>query len=171
MSRYIISALVSNKSGVLTRVAALFARRGYNIESLSVCATENPDDSRMTIVLNGDEYILSQMQNQMDKLIDVKKIKQVEPDAVCRELMLVKIKTDAMTRSQIFEISQIFRANVVDVSPEATILELTGKSSKLDGFINMLLPYGIMELARTGVTAISRGAACIREEFDYKEKI
>ncbi len=171
MSRYIISALVSNKSGVLTRVAALFARRGYNIESLSVCATENPDDSRMTIVLNGDEYILSQMQKQMDKLIDVKKIKQVEPDAVCRELMLVKIKTDAMTRSQIFEISQIFRANVVDVSPEATILELTGKSSKLDGFINMLLPYGIMELARTGVTAISRGAACIREEFDYKEKI
>ena len=171
MSRYIISALVSNKSGVLTRVDALFARRGYNIESLSVCATENPDDSRMTIVLNGDEYILSQMQKQMDKLIDVKKIKQVEPDAVCRELMLVKIKTDAMTRSQIFEISQIFRANVVDVSPEATILELTGKSSKLDGFINMLLPYGIMELARTGVTAISRGAACIREEFDYKEKI
>lgn len=171
MNRYMISALVSNKSGVLTRVAALFARRGYNIESLSVCATEDAGLSRMTIVLNGDEYILVQMQKQMDKLIDVKKIKQVELDAVCRELMLVKVRTDPKTRSEIFEISQIFRANVVDVSAEALILELTGKSSKLDGFINMLRPYGIMELARTGVTAISRGTVCIRDEADYKEKI
>lgn len=171
MNRYTISALVSNKSGVLTRVAALFARRGYNIESLSVCATEDGAFSRMTIVLNGDEYILGQMMKQMDKLIDVKKIKYVEDDAVCRELLLIKVKTDAGTRSQIFEISQIFRASVVDVSPEATIMELTGKSSKLDGFITMLMPYGVMELARTGVTAISRGAACIKDECDYKEKI
>lgn len=171
MNRYTISALVSNKSGVLTRVAALFARRGYNIESLSVCATENPSLSRMTIVLCGDEYILGQMMKQMDKLIDVKKIKQVEQDAVCRELLLVKVKTDAATRSQIYEISQIFRAKVVDVSPEAIIMELTGKSSKLDGFITMLLPYDVMELARTGVTAISRGSACIKDECDYKEKI
>lgn len=171
MNRYTISALVSNKSGVLTRVAALFARRGYNIESLSVCATENPSLSRMTIVLCGDEYILGQMMKQMDKLIDVKKIKQVEQDAVCRELLLVKVKTDAATRSQIYEISQIFRAKVVDVSPEAIIMELTGKSSKLDGFITMLLPYHVMELARTGVTAISRGSACIKDEYDYKEKI
>ncbi len=171
MNRYTISALVSNKSGVLTRVAALFARRGYNIESLSVCATEDNAFSRMTIVLNGDEYILGQMMKQMDKLIDVKKIKQVEQDAVCRELLLVKVKTNAETRSQIYEISQIFRANVVDVSPEATIMELTGKSTKLDGFITMLMPYGIIELARTGVTAISRGAVCIKDENDYKERI
>lgn len=171
MNRYTISALVSNKSGVLTRVAALFARRGYNIESLSVCATEDNAFSRMTIVLNGDEYILGQMMKQMDKLIDVKKIKQVEQDAVCRELLLVKVKTNAETRSQIYEISQIFRANVVDVSPEATIMELTGKSTKLDGFITMLMPYGIIELARTGVTAISRGAICIKDENDYKERI
>lgn len=171
MNRYTISALVSNKSGVLTRVAALFARRGYNIESLSVCKTEDDAFSRMTIVLNGDEYILGQMMKQMDKLIDVQKIKRVEEDAVCRELMLVKVKTNASTRSQIFEISQIFRANVVDVTPEATILEITGKPVKLDGFVNMLLPYGIIELARTGVTAISRGTACIKDEADYKEKI
>ena len=171
MNQYTISALVSNKSGVLTRVAALFARRGYNIESLSVCKTEDDAFSRMTIVLNGDEYILGQMMKQMDKLIDVKKIKRVEEDAVSRELMLVKVKTDASTRSQIFEISQIFRANVVDVTPDATILEITGKPIKLDGFANMLLPYGIIELARTGVTAISRGTACIKDEADYKEKI
>ncbi len=171
MNQYTISALVSNKSGVLTRVAALFARRGYNIESLSVCKTDDDAFSRMTIVLNGDEYILGQMMKQMDKLIDVQKIKRMEEDAVCRELMLVKVKTNASTRSQIFEISQIFRANVVDVTPEATILEITGKPVKLDGFVNMLLPYGIIELARTGVTAISRGTACIKDEADYKEKI
>ena len=129
MNQYTISALVSNKSGVLVRVAALFARRGYNIESLSVCKTENDALSRMTIVLNGDDYILGQMMKQMDKLVDVKKIQQVEESAVCRELLLAKVKTDAATRSQILEISQIFRAKVVDVSPEATILELTGKSS------------------------------------------
>ena len=170
-TKYTISALVANKSGVLTRVAALFARRGYNIESLSVCATENDEFSRMTIVLKGDAYILAQMMKQMDKLIDVKKIKCVEDEAVLRELMLVKVKTNAETRTQIFEISQIFRANVVDASPEATVLELTGKPSKLDGFVNMLLPYGIMELARTGVTAISRGNTCIGDETDYKEKV
>ena len=171
MNQYTISALVSNKSGVLVRVAALFARRGYNIESLSVCKTENDALSRMTIVLNGDDYILGQMMKQMDKLVDVKKIQQVEESAVCRELLLAKVKTDAATRSQILEISQIFRAKVVDVSPEATILELTGKSSKLDGFVTMLMPYGVMELARTGVTAIGRGKACIKDETDYKEKV
>ncbi len=171
MNHYTISALVANKSGVLTRVSALFARRGYNIDSLSVCATEDPAFSRMTIVLNGDEYILSQMMKQMDKLIDVKKIKRVEHEAVSRELLLVKVKTDAKTRSQLFELSQIFRANIVDVSPDALIMELTGKPVKLDGFVNMLMPYDIMELARTGVTAISRGNACIKDEADYKEKI
>ena len=171
MNQYTISALVSNKSGVLTRVASLFARRGYNIEALSVCKTEDATLSRMTIVLNGDEYILTQMMKQMDKLIDVKKIKRMEDDAVYRELLLVKIRTDAVKRSEIFEISQIFRAKVVDVSPEATILELTGKPSKLDGFVAMMLPYGIIELARTGVTAISRGTQCIKDVADYKEKI
>ena len=171
MNRYTISALVSNKSGVLTRVAALFARRGYNIESLSACKTEDDSLSRMTIVLCGDDYILSQMMKQMDKLIDVKKIQRMPEEAVSRELLLVKIKSDEKTRTQIFEISQIFRASVVDVSPEATILELTGKPAKLDGFVTMLMPYGIMELARTGITSISRGNDCIRNNADYKEKI
>ncbi|MBO5045564.1 MAG: acetolactate synthase small subunit [Clostridia bacterium] len=171
MNHYTISALVSNKSGVLTRVSALFARRGYNIDSLSVCATEDEAYSRMTIVLNGDDYILGQMMKQMDKLIDVKKIQYVKDDAVFRELLLIKVKTDSTTRSEIHELSQIFRANIVDVSNEATILELTGKPIKLDGFVNMLRPYGILELARTGVTAISRGTACIKDLADYKELI
>ena len=171
MNRYTISALVTNKSGVLVRVAALIARRGYNIESLSVCKTEDEELSRMTIVLKGDDYILGQMMKQMDKLIDVKKIKRVEEDAVSRELLLIKVRTDAGTRSQVLEISQIFRAKVVDASPEATILELTGKPAKLDGFVTMLMPYGVMELARTGVTSISRGKTTIQDETDYKERI
>ncbi len=169
--KYIISALAANKSGVLTRVAALFGRRGYNIESLSACATETAEFSRMTIVLDGDDYVLGQMMKQMDKLIDVKKIRRVDEDAVLRELLLIKVRTNAATRSEVFEISQIFRANVVDASPEATVLELTGKPTKLDGFVNMLLPYGVMELARTGVTAISRGKTRLLDEEDYKEKI
>ena len=164
MNHYTISALVANKSGVLTRVSALFARRGYNIDSLSVCATEDPAFSRMTIVLNGDEYILGQMMKQMDKLYDVKKIVRVEDDSVSRELLIVKVRADQKSRSQILEICQIFRSNVVDASPESLILELTGKSVKLDGFINMLLPHGIVELARTGVTAISRGKEHIKEK-------
>ena len=168
MNQYTISALVSNKSGVLTRVAALFARRGYNIHSLSVCTTEDPALSRMTIVLNGDEYILSQMMKQMDKLIDVKKIKRVEEGAVYRELLLAKVKTDASTRSAVIELCQIFRANVIDISPETLVLELTGKPVKLDGFVNMLLPYGIVELARPGVTAIAPAKRCIKDEADYK---
>lgn len=171
MNQYTIAALASNKSGVLTRITSMFARRGYNIESISACKTEDPTLSRLTIVLNGDDYILSQMIKQMDKLIDVKKIKRVEEDAVYRELLLAKVKTDASKRSEIFELCQIFRANIVDVSPDTTMLELSGKPAKLDGFVNMLMPYGIIELARTGVTAISRGLVCIRDEADYKEKI
>ena len=164
MERYTIGALVSNKSGVLTRVAALFSRRGYNIESLCVCSTEDESLSRMTIVLNGDEYILGQMIKQMDKLVDVKKIVRVEEDSVCRELLVVKVRADGKTRTQVLEICSIFRANVVDASPETLILELTGKTNKIDGFINMLMPHGIIELARTGVTAISRGKEHILEK-------
>lgn len=163
MQRYTISALVYNRSGVLVRVAAMFARRGYNIESLCVCKTEDDSLSRMTIVLNGDEYILGQMMKQMQKLYDVQKIVQVDDDSVSRELLLVKVNTKADTRSQVFEICQIFRANVIDASPETAVLELTGGTKKLDGFINMLRPYGIVELARTGVTSIARGARSIKD--------
>ncbi len=171
MNKYTISALVSNKSGVLTRVSALFSRRGYNIDSLSVCATEDESLSRMTIVLNGDDYILEQLIKQMDKLIDVKKIMHVSGDAVFRELLLAKVTAEGAKRTEIFELCQIFRAKMIDCSPKTAVLELTGKPEKIDGFINMLRPYGILELARTGITAISRGDSCIKDEADYKEKI
>lgn len=172
MNHYTISALVSNKSGVLTRISGLFARRGYNIDSLSVCATEDPAISRMTIVLNGDEYILEQLTRQLDKLIDVKKIMHVaENQALFRELLLVKVNAPSEKRSEIYEICQIFRAKVDDLYPTSMVVELTGESKKLDGFINMIQEYGILEMARTGVTAISRGNICIKDLKDYNDSI
>lgn len=129
MNHYTISALVSNKSGVLTRISGLFARRGYNIDSLSVCATEDPAISRMTIVLNGDEYILEQLTRQLDKLIDVKKIMHVaENQALFRELLLVKVNAPSEKRSEIYEICQIFRAKVDDLYPTSMVMELTGEA-------------------------------------------
>ncbi len=170
--QYTISALVSNKSGVLMRVSSLFSRRAYNIDSLSVCATEDPTLSRMTIVLNGDDYMLEQMMKQMDKLIDVKKIIHVEAkNAIFRELLLIKVNAPAEKRAEIYQICQIFRAKVDDLYPTSMVIELTGESNKLDGFINMVKDYGILEMARTGVTAISRGDRCIKDMLDYNERI
>lgn len=172
MNSYTISALVANKSGVLTRVSGLFARRGYNIRSLSVCETENPSLSRMTIVLDGDEYILEQLTRQLDKLIDVKKIMHVlEKQAIFRELLLIKLSAPTQKRGEIFEICTIFRAKVVDLYPGSMVIELTGEDGKIDGFINMVKDYGILEMARTGLTAISRGATCIKDVQDYNESI
>ena len=172
MNRYTISALVDNKSGVLTRVAALFARRGYNIESLSVCTTEDPALSRMTIVLCGDDYILGQMMKQMDKLIDVKKITLAdEKDSVFRELLLIKVSAPAEKRSELIEIKEVYKAKIVDLSPKTAILELTGEPNKLDGFIKVIEPYGILEMARTGVTSLSRGEKCLNDLTDYNEMI
>ena len=170
--QYTISALVANKSGVLMRVSSLFSRRAYNIESLSVSGTEDPTLSRMTIVLNGDDYILEQMMKQMDKLLDVKKIVHFkESDAILRELLLIKLNAPAEKRAEIYQICEIFRAKVDDLYPTSMVVELTGESSKLDGFINMVKDYGILEMARTGVTAIFRGNTCIKDMTDYNEKI
>ena len=170
--QYTISALVANKSGVLMRVSSLFSRRAYNIESLSVSGTEDPTLSRMTIVLNGDDYILEQMMKQMDKLLDVKKIVHFkESDAILRELLLIKLNAPAEKRAEIYQICEIFRAKVDDLYPTSMVVELTGESSKLDGFINMVQDYGILEMARTGVTAIFRGNTCIKDMTDYNEKI
>ena len=172
MEKYTITALVANKSGVLTRVSGLFARRGFNIESLCVCATEDKHLSRMTIVLNGDEYILSQMTKQLDKLIDVKKIALAEEaDSIYRELLLMKVSAPAEKRSEIIEIKEIYKAKIVDLSPETLILEITGEPSKLDAFVKVVEPYGILELARTGTIALARGEKCLNDLVDYKESI
>ena len=172
MEKYTITALVANKSGVLTRVSGLFARRGFNIESLCVCATEDPNLSRMTIVLNGDDYILSQMTKQLDKLIDVKKIARAdEADSIYRELLLSKVAAPAEKRSEIIEIKEIYKAKIVDLSPETLILEITGEPSKLDAIVKVIEPYGIIEMARTGVTALARGDKKLNDMVDYNEQI
>ena len=172
MNKYTITALLANKSGVLTRLSGLFARRGFNIDSISACATEDANFSRVTIVFTGDEYTLSQMTKQLDKLIDVKKITLAdEKDSVLRELLLVKVSAPADKRSELIEIKEVYKAKTVDLSPKTAILELTGEPNKLDGFIKVIEPYGILELARTGVTALSRGEKCLNDLVDYNESI
>lgn len=158
MSRRVFSLLVDNTSGVLSRVAGLFSRRGYNIDSLTVGVTADPKYSRMTVVAHGDELILEQIEKQVRKLVDVVDIKTLkEGDAVCRELILLKVRVDASQRRDVVAVADIFRAKIVDVSPVSLIIELTGDQSKLDAFVNLLEGYEILELARTGITGLSRG--------------
>ncbi|KAB1439494.1 acetolactate synthase small subunit [Candidatus Galacturonibacter soehngenii] len=155
----VFSMLVDNTSGVLSRVAGMFSRRGYNIDSLTVGVTADPRFSRMTVVVSGDEPILEQIEKQLRKLEDVLDIKKLEEgDSVCRELILVKVKVGAKDRQSIIAISDIFRAKIVDVATESLIIELTGSQSKLDAFIELLEGYEILELARTGITGLSRGS-------------
>ncbi len=163
MKQRILSILVDNTSGVLSRVAGLFSRRDYNIDSLTVGVTADPRYSRMTVVASGDDLVLEQITRQLEKLVDVIDIKVLRPDlSVNRELILVKIKADAEQRRSILAVSDIFRAKVVDVGQESLIVELTGAQSKLDAFLNLLQGYEILELARTGITGLSRGMDDVR---------
>ena len=172
MKKYTITALLANKSGVLTRLSGLFARRGFNIESICACTTEDENFSRITIVFTGDEHTLSQMTKQLDKLIDVKKITLAEEnESVFRELLLVKVNAPAEKRSELLNIKEIYKAKIVDLSPRTAILELTGEPNKLDGFLQVVEPYGVLEMARTGVTALSRGEKCLNDLVDYNELI
>ncbi|MCP3798096.1 acetolactate synthase small subunit [Allokutzneria sp. A3M-2-11 16] len=162
MSRHTLSVLVENKPGVLARVAGLFSRRGFNIESLAVGPTEHVEVSRMTIVVSVDELPLEQVTKQLNKLVNVIKIVELDPPtAVQRELLLVKVRADATVRSQVLETVQLFRAKVVDVSPEALTVEATGTADKLNALLRMLEPYGIREMVQSGMVAIGRGARSI----------
>ncbi|HET6291496.1 MAG TPA: acetolactate synthase small subunit [Amycolatopsis sp.] len=162
MSVHTLSVLVENKPGVLARVSGLFSRRGFNIESLAVGPTENPEVSRMTIVVAVEELPLEQVTKQLNKLINVIKIVELEKStAVQRELLLVKVRADATVRSQVLETVQLFRAKVVDVSPEALTVEATGTSDKIGALLRMLEPYGIRELVQSGMVAVGRGARSI----------
>jgi acetolactate synthase I/III small subunit len=153
-----LSVLVENSPGVLARVASLFSRRGYNIESLAVGPTENPDFSRMTIVINVEGHALEQVIQQLDKLINVISITELDPVvSVQRELLLVKVATDSSTRSQVLETVQLFRAKVVDVAQDAVTIEATGNSEKITALLNVLAPYGIKELVQSGLVAMARG--------------
>jgi acetolactate synthase-1/3 small subunit len=162
----VIAALVENKPGVLHSVANMFRRRGFNIESITVGRTEQEDLSRMTITVNGDEKTLEQVVKQMNKLIDVVKVARLEPEnIVTRELALVKVNVpDTRNRSDVINCVEVFRGRVVDVSPETLTIEITGTPDKIDAFLNLMKTYGIMELARTGLTALSRGVRSIRIE-------
>jgi acetolactate synthase-1/3 small subunit len=158
IERHTLSVLVEDKPGVLARVASLFSRRGYNIQSLAVGATEQKDMSRMTIVVSVDESPLEQITKQLNKLINVIKIvEQDEDNNVSRELALVKVRADASTRGQVIEAVNLFRAKVVDVSTESLTIEATGTPAKLEAFLRVLEPYGIRELAQSGVVSLSRG--------------
>jgi acetolactate synthase-1/3 small subunit len=153
-----LSVLVEDKPGVLARVASLFSRRGYNIQSLAVGATEQKDMSRMTIVVSVDEHPLEQITKQLNKLINVIKIVEQDDDnSVARELALIKVRADANTRSQVIEAVNLFRAKVVDVSTESLTIEATGTPAKLEAFLRVLEPYGIRELVQSGVVSLSRG--------------
>ena len=159
MRSQVFSLLVDNNSGVLSRISGLFSRRGYSIDSITAGMTADPRFTRITIVSSGDEQILSQIEKQLRKMVDVLDVKKLnEGVSVCRELIMVKIRASAEERQAIVAVTDIFRAKVVDVGPESMIIELTGNQSKLEAFIQLLSNYEILELARTGVTGLSRGS-------------
>ena len=163
MSKHTLSVLVENKPGVLARIAGLFSRRGFNIESLAVGPTENTEVSRMTIVVNVDQSPLEQVTKQLNKLVEVIKIVELDTSAVTRELLLVKVKADADSRGQVLDAVQLFRARVVDVSVDAVTIEVTGNADKLTDFLKVLEPFGIRELVQSGMVAIGRGSRSITE--------
>ncbi len=164
MSKHTLSVLVENKPGVLTRVAGLFSRRGFNIDSLAVGPTEHPEVSRMTIVVSVEQSPLEQVTKQLNKLVEVIKIVELDgAQSVNRELLLVKVKAEAASRSQVLEIVQLFRAKVVDVSTDALTIQIVGNSDKLADFLRMVEPYGVRELVQSGMVAIGRGSRSITE--------
>jgi acetolactate synthase-1/3 small subunit len=164
MSRHTLAVLVENKPGVLARVASLFSRRGFNIDSLAVGPTEHSDVSRMTIVVNCDELPLEQVTKQLNKLINVLKIVELDTaQSIQRELLLVKVKVDATTRSSVLETVELFRAHIVDVGQETLVIEATGTTDKLAALVAALEPFGIRELVQSGLVGVARGPRSMTE--------
>lgn len=158
MRRKVFQLLVDNTSGVLSRISGLFSRRGYNIESITAGVTADPRFSRITIVTSGDDEILDQIEKQVSKLVDVRDVKELEPDSsVYRELALIKVRTDSEQRQGVIAVADIFRAKIIDVASDSLIIELTGNQAKIEAFINLLDGYEILELARTGIAGLGRG--------------
>jgi len=164
MHKHTLSVLVENKPGVLARIAGLFSRRGFNIDSLAVGPTERPDVSRMTVVVDVEEQPLEQVTKQLNKLVEVLKIVELSSSSsVQREILLVKVSADLQTRSHIIETAHLFRAKIVDVAAEAVTIEATGDSDKLEALLRILEPFGIKELVQSGMVAIGRGARSITD--------
>ena len=159
MQKKVFQLLVDNQAGVLSRISGLFSRRGYNIESITAGETSNPKYTRITIVATGDEAILDQIEKQVGKLIDVRKIWELEPaTSVYRELILIKIRATDTQRQAIVSVTDIFRAKIIDVDIDSMIIELTGNQSKIEAFLNLLKGYEILEIARTGLAGLTRGS-------------
>ena len=160
-NKFVIAVYVENKSGVLTRVTAMFTRRGFNIDALTVGETESPEYSRITICMSGDGYAKEQMLNQLRKLLIVKKVEVLDDDTIKRELMLIKVKNDSKNRADIMTAVDVFRASVIDYSTDVMSMEVTGSPSKIDAFVKLMKPYGILEMCRTGIVALDRGESTL----------
>ena len=162
MNKFVIAVYVENKFGVLTRVTSMFTRRGFNISALTVGETESSEYSRITISMEGDGYARNQMINQLRKLHNVKKVELLEPEkSINRELMLIKVKNNPQTRQEILSAANIFRSNIIDYSNESLCIETTGEPSKIDAFIEIMKPFEIIEMCRTGIVALERGSGSI----------
>ncbi len=161
--KFIIAVLVSNISGVLSRVSGMFTRRGFNIDSLTVGETESSAFSRITIAFHGDDYIRDQIVRQLNKLHDVKHVEVLDSsDTVVRELVLIKVRNTPESRQDVMTAVEVFRSKIVDYSPSALCCELTGETSKINAFIELVKPYGIIEMCRTGLVALERGEGCLK---------
>ena len=169
MVKHVLGVLVENQPGVLAKVAGLFSRRGFNIESLAVGTTEDPTISRMTIVVEDDENVIEQVAKQLNKLIDVIRVADIAKDSVARELALIKVHTTPATRNEIIQIVSVFRAQVVDISKDSLIIEITGDQDKVSALQEMLKDFGIKEMVRTGIIAVDRGNRLIKNN-NFKEE-
>ena len=161
MNKFVIAAYVDNKYGVLTRVTSMFTRRGFNIDTLTVGETERSEYSRITISMTGDTYARTQTINQLRKLEVVKKVELLDEDANKRELMLIKVKNESSQRADVMTAVDVFRASVIDYSPEGMCIEVTGNPSKIDAFVKLMEPFGILEMCRTGIVALDRGTTTL----------
>ena len=156
-NKFVIAVYVDNRFGVLTRVTSMFTRRGFNIDALTVGETESPEYSRITISLSGDGYAREQLINQLRKLYNVKKVDVLEDDSIKRELMLIKVKYTSTTRADIIAASEVYRGKVIDYTTDEMCIEVTGDPTKIDAFIALMMPFGIIEMCRTGIVALDRG--------------
>lgn len=164
-NQFVIGAIVSNVSGVLSRVSGMFTRRGFNIDCLTVGETESSNFSRITVAFHGDDDIKERIIKQLEKLHDVKEVEVLEPHkTVIRELLLIKVKNTPSSRQDIMTAAEVFRSKIIDYSPTALICELTGEISKIEAFIELMKPYGILEMCRTGMVAVERGDSCLKTE-------
>ena len=159
--KFVLAVYVDNKAGVLTRVSAMFTRRGFNIDAITSGDTDHPEYSRITIVMRGDVYMQEQIINQLKKLHVVKKVQLLDDDSIEREIMLIKVSNKVKNRSEIMTAVDVFRASVIDSSPEAMCIEVTGSPSKMDAFVKLMQPFGILEMCRTGIVALDRGATTL----------